>query len=58
MTTEQLMDHFNKSRQTIYNWVRRGCPAVKVRIKNQNAQRYEFDLPSVEAWLLQQIKDS
>lgn len=45
LTTEELMEHFSVTRQTIYNWRKEGMPYKKY------VKLVRFDLREVIDWL-------
>jgi len=49
LTSKQLMEKYDRTRVTIYNWIDRGMPCEKVQIGLKEV--YEFDSEEVDKWL-------
>lgn len=51
ITTKELQDLLGVSRRTIYRWIEKGLPKIKV----ENTLR--FSKPEVEKWLLERTEE-
>ena len=54
LTTKQLIKKYDKTRQTIYNWIEKGMPYDK--IQDGLKKVYRFNEQEVEEWLKKEVE--
>ena len=52
LSTKDLMELYGVTIGTIYNWLRKGLPHIKIEISGQ----YRFNADEVKEWLLSNKK--